>query len=578
MWTLIFALTGCDRATLEADPPALCEAIVEDGEGFFEHPFPHDNRLVDGRASYADFPQRDVSLVNNVVEVAERSFGWSGYGTLYVPFDAPIDTDRLPDLAGSLGPDSPVQLVPVDPAEGSAVPVHVRWFDAPTSLLPANTLAVRPAWGRGMRPGVAYELRLSPTIGCTSPDSDGVTIPLTIAPNTDLLRDMVTVARAELADASRLGDEFTAITPPFEGTLAFRGRLTIPRWQQGTVPYATEGGDIALDASGLPIVDGYDEVDVAFVHPNKEPPAGGWPVLIHLNGTGGSYVLTYLFGGTLAQGDIAAIGIDLPLHGERGVGPAFEAVVNLDNPLASVMSLLQGAADQVWLADRIASGVAIDTPLGPVPLDPTRIGFQGHSQGGIHGALAAAHWDGKVKAAMFSGTGGGTFQGALFNESTGIDVAGLVGLLFDFVEGETLDDFHPLASLIQHAADQADPLNTAPFWFAEAGLQDRPLPAALVTLGTADPFTPPLTTQAMAHAAGVPVAFGDYRIPADQVFPPVIDSIPVEEPNAMGFDGSAVTGGIVQYVDGDHGVGLDDVSRWTAFFETALLEDAPMIR
>ena len=568
---IIAVVLGCSPADVappipSSSVPVTCPQVVQ-GKGFYGRPFPDDARLVDGRASYEGFPRREVALVDNVLDVAERHAGWSPYSTLYVPFDAPLDVDALPDLASSIADDSSVRLAPE--GGGPAVPLHVRVFSEPTSLLPANTLAVRPAWGRGMRPGGRYILTIASEVGCSGDAS--VRIPITTAPVVDPLRDMVTVARARLPSGNALGTDWIEIGSQATGVRTYVGILSIPRWQSGEVPYATEGGDIALDNEGMPLIDGFDEVPVAFVHPDGLPPPDGFPVVVHLNGTGGSFDLAFVFGERLAQRGIATVGIDLPLHGVRGAGPAFEQVVNIDNPLASLMTLLQGAADQVWLVDLLArEGARIETPGGPVLLDRDQIGFQGHSQGGIHGALAAAHFDGNAAAVMLSGAGGGTFQGALFNESS-VDVSALVGLVFQFVEGEELDDFHPLASVIQHAADPADPLHTAPYWFAEGGVQTNPLSAVLVTLGTDDTFTPALTTQAMAHAGGMPVVRGSFRIPADEVFPPQVDTLPVAD-NVMAFDGTPVTAGVVQYPGGDHFVGLDDVERWVTFFETALVD------
>lgn len=571
MSTSLWMLVACGPAPEVVDDPDpivdACEGpVVQNGEGFFERPFPHDDRLVEGRASYADFPQRAVTLVDDVATVAERATGWSPYGTMYVPFDGPLDVAGLPDLTGSLEPGSAVRLVPTE--GGPPVPVHVRVFDRATSLLPANTLAVRPAWGRGLLPGVRYELQLSADVGCTSADAPGVVVPITAASPNDLLHDMVQVAREQLPMGGVFGADWLEQPAFYPGTREFAGRIAVPRWQDGTVPHATEGGDIRVDADGRPVIDGFDDVRVALVHPDSPPPAEGWPVVVVLDGTGSSFASTFFYGGLLAQQGIAAVGIDLPLHGERGVGPEFEAVVNLGNPLASVMNLLQGAADQVWLVDLLAreGGVAAG-----VPIDPDRLGYFGHSQGGIHGGLAVGHFDGKVKVAMLSGTGGGTFQGALFNQSS-VNVTSIVSLIFGFEDGEVLDDFHPLATLIQQAADPADPIHTARFWFAEPGLQDHPLPAVFVTLGESDTFTPPLTTQAMAHAASIPIASGSFRIPADGLFPPPVDTLPIRASNAVGFDGTPVTAALVQY-DGGHFVGLEDVDRWRTLFVSALVED-----
>ena len=315
---------------------------------------------------------------------------------------------------------------------------------------------------------------------------------------------------------------------------------------------------------------------MAVVLPIGDAPADGWPVVIQLNGTGGSFTLTHGFGGLLAEEGLATVGIDLPLHGARGNGSPIESVVDLTNALSSVNGLVQGAADQVWLVELLSrEGITVQTPAGPVALNPDRIGYLGHSQGGIHGALAAAHFDGRVKAAMLSGTGGGVFWGSLLNEKV-VDVVGLVKSLFGFVEGEVFDDFHPVGAALQHAADPGDPLHTAPFWFAKPGLQSQPLPAVYVTMGREDRATAPFTTQAMVHAAQIPIIRGQFRIPADEVAPPQEDSFPASA-NTVGFDGEPVTAGLVQYRDGGHGAGLDDWDRVAEFLRSALVDGQAVI-
>lgn len=66
------------------------------------------------------------------------------------------------------------------------------------------------------------------------------------------------------------------------------------------------------------------------------------------------------------------------------------------------------------------------------------------------------------------------------------------------------------------------------------------MPALLLTLGTDDVFTPALTTQAMAQAAGLPVGgIPHVRIPADRAVPPSVEALPISG-NVRMVDGRAV--------------------------------------
>ncbi|MBX2800830.1 MAG: hypothetical protein KTR31_24325 [Myxococcales bacterium] len=576
-------LVGCS-GTAEDVGPVCSGAVLRDGDTTFSRPFPSDDLRVDGRPSYAGFPRSELPLVQSFLSAAERHTGWSPYGTLYLPLQGPVDTELLPaSRADSIEADSLLQLV--DVTEGSPtfeqpLPIGWRMFEDLTSMLLPHTLAVRPMWGRGLRPDTTYELRVDPRVACgpgRTPTDDrfGVIVRITTGSPTDLLGDMVSVARGQLPASLQIGGGFAPVEIEVEGGTPYVGSIQIPRWQEGDKPYTSEGGDVRFE-DGLPVIDGFDEVPIALVVPDGTPPAQGWSAVLFMDGTGSTHenLLDSGIGAALAEAGMVSLSIDLPLHGARGVGQdPTTTFVNINNPIASVMSSLQGAADQVYLADLLSRpGASLTTPDGPVPIRADRVGYLGHSQGGITGALAAGYFDGSVQAMMLSGTGGGVLRGALLNQA-GVDVRGLLATLFGFVDGEELDDYHPIGTVIQHAADHTDPLHVAPHWFAEAGTQSAPLPAVFLSQGLDDDLTPPVTTQAMAHAGGVAIA-GEvaYEIAADRVFPPDTAAYPISG-NAVAFDGADVTAGLVQYPRGGHFVAFrTDFDRVAAFLASALLD------
>jgi enamine deaminase RidA (YjgF/YER057c/UK114 family) len=241
-------------------------------------------------------------------------------------------------------------------------------------------------------------------------------------------------------------------------------KLTLPVFQDGERPYLGEGGAVHL-VDGLPQAVGTEPVCVALALPSEATPAAGWPLILYAHGTGGSFRTgASTYGSAAAQGGVAVLGIDQPMHGSRrgdsqaDPGPLF---YNYGNPKAAKGNLVQGAADNFALV-RFAK--AFDDTLGSagqVSFDASRIVFMGHSQGATTGPLFLPYEDDLI-GAVLTGAGGSLVEG-LLGKKKPYDAS--VGVRLGLQEVE-IDAWHPVLALIEHYFDATEPALYAPLAFA----------------------------------------------------------------------------------------------------------------
>ena len=155
-----------------------------------------------------------------------------------------------------------------------------------------------------------------------------------------------------------------ATTSPCDGTLCtspvafwqIHGRVSIPNYQQGTLPYEypADGGAIAYNGSGAPIQQGVLEVCLALTVPKSAMPVAGWPLVVHAHGTGGNFRAAIDDGiaEQLATASVpmATLTVDGVGSGERRGTSTRDAdglVFNVVNPRAARDNHLQGAVDVI---------------------------------------------------------------------------------------------------------------------------------------------------------------------------------------------------------------------------------------
>jgi hypothetical protein len=301
----------------------------------------------------------------------------------------------------------------------------------------------------------------------------------------------------------------------------YHALVTLPVFQRGTAPYLTpaDGGDIELVASPR-----QEAVCMALTVPKAAMPSEGWPLVVFAHGTGGSFrshirpevagALSNVSTPGGATVRFAVLGIDQVQHGPRRGGSTESPdnlFFNFGNPLSARGNPLQGASDQLVLGELLATldVAAAETGGDAIRIDPARLVFFGHSQGGTEGSLALPFTD-RYQAAVLSGNGASLMH-ALLTKTKPVNIAALlpVALGGDADANGQLagGDMHPVLSLLQHHMDAADPLSFARS-IGKAPLTGTGTPL-FQTYGLGDTYSPPITLATFAVAGGLVQAAAD---------------------------------------------------------------------
>ncbi|MCB9744243.1 MAG: hypothetical protein H6741_03565 [Alphaproteobacteria bacterium] len=599
---------------------------VGDGDGFFASPWPSSARSnALGGPDLSGFPKSDeLDLLGKYVELgAEAVDGASTVAPIYLAFDGPIDTSLLPDAATSVTEHATVFLVNIDPdSPGWGERVPLRWdFQAEASAYQSdNLLAVAPLVGTPLKPRTLYAAVVTTELAQRHPSMEEVFDPehpdyasawepLRLA----LFEQGVRVEEVAVATVFRTGDptaDLRAISRQIRDHLGhqvldqeldwiganaymdvYEGKVFLPVWQHGDPPYASEGGGFERGPDGEILMARWERVTFSLAVPKLDDmPPGGWPIALYAHGTGGDHLSccdpgqTDNGGTMLTREGIAVLGVSQPLHGDRAT-PGTNAELhtfNFLNPASGRSTFRQGAADSIYLAQVLASGLhTFQVEGGPdVILNPEHFVYMGHSQGGITGALALPFVGDVIDGAVLSGAGGGLSLTLVYREQGGLDIEALMRELLEFDDDEDLDPLHPTVALIQTLTDVTDPLNYSRGWFKERGPLGLPPISVLMTEGLEDQHTPPLTTEALAASAGLPVLEPAAVISEDFIAQGLSQAVPLPaSDNLVGWDGTPVTGGLQQYPGWDHFVVFDnrDAAEQYRRFLHSVVTDTPII-
>ena len=320
------------------------------------------------------------------------------------------------------------------------------------------------------------------------------------------------------------------------------GKIEVPIFQSGTAPYLTQadGGDIMLDGTGAPVFVRTEKICFGLTIPkNAAMPTGGWPVLLHTYGTGGSFTDAVTGGlaadvssGSDVTAPAATFTFELPQHGARRNGNTqapSNLFFNFANPGAARGNVLQGAADIASVMHFLTMG-SIDMMHSPtstaISFDPTKIVLFAHSQGSTHAALEVPY-DNNFAAVVFSGLGGDLVQ-SLLHKTNPVNIAEVFPFAVLDPDGQGKlagGEYHPLLGLFQSYFETADPVNFA------RRIQREPIAmwpgtSVFMTYGKGDTYSPEETMQAYAEAANfsvvtpVIVNFGGLT----QVAPPLMSN------------------------------------------------------
>ncbi|TNF32411.1 MAG: hypothetical protein EP329_10305 [Deltaproteobacteria bacterium] len=607
---------GVDYGTTSGGVVARYEP---DGAGFTRTPWPSDRyRRADGTIDLSLMPNpNDSSFISGYLGYGSEAVdGYSRNGAVYFELSGLLDPDALPSDEETLtDPRALVQLVDVTdgPTWGQRVPLVLQQTDgAADPYYVGPTLAMRPVYGFPLADAHTYCAVLTRALV----DADGRYLERTPAfedalagdPTLAPLRawlDTSPIGRVDVAaatcfttqDATREMRRIQSYldvmdtTPLFEvefaGKTQYYSQITAkyaaPNFQQGTKPYTDEGGDVAFDENGDPVMAALETIRVRILIPRSfSMPDGGWPVVLYSHGTGGDWqsCLDATEGDVLKDG-LAMICIDQPLHGIRGVGDDANYLnsFNFLNPQSGRMSFRQAAADTIWLSHMVTEGrFDLDSNNDgwgkAFRLDPNKILFFGHSHGGLAGVIAFGT-DPRLAGGVLSGASGVLIETILLRKDP-IDIASLLAAVLG-LDVSQLDTFHPILTVAQTLVDVTDPINYAPYWMAP--VTGGRAKHVFMTEGTQDEASPSVGADAVAAAAGIPLITPVEQLSrAHELRGLASVTMPVAG-NLTTATGEVLTGGLKQYAGGDHFVAFTTAVRpvWRQFLRGFRSLDVPVI-
>jgi hypothetical protein len=239
---------------------------------------------------------------------------------------------------------------------------------------------------------------------------------------------------------------------------------------------------------------------------------------------------------------MAVLGFDEVQHGPRRGGSTASPNVlffNFMNPAASRGNPLQGAADVISMG-RFAATIVVPTSAtggAVVTADSNHILYFGHSQGAMHGSLGLPHTS-RYLATVLSGNGA-SIAHALLSKTAPENIAAALPFALggDFQSDGKLfgEENHPVLTLLDQWIGPADPLNFARS-IARNPIAPQKPKSVFQPYGLGDTYSPPVTMQMYAVAAGLPVAAHDPSVATP-------DSIGGATEQAVPLSGNFATGG-----------------------------------
>lgn len=402
---------------------------------FFDHPWPSDLRLENGKVKLSNFPNpRWSGNIASYIQYMDGVLdGFSPAAAGFVRFSGGVEVARFPQPEDTLNSDSSVQLIDIDPASpeyGQRHPVSLRFRAQSGVYYQSNTLAFMPSPGFPLRGHTRYAFVVTDALRDVNSapilKSQDLAEALGEAPASDAASEAAKAAlEPAVVEIEKAGVDrkkiihlavFTTNDPTGE-LFAVRDHLRAntpapdvipeswhivgstdesaeyigmygptPNYQKGKLPYLNprDGGDFNF-VGGVPtVVDTYD-LRFSLTIPTSADcpiPKNGYPIALYAHGTGGNF-RSYVHDGTawsLAKKCIASMGIDQIFHGRRPGAPLPDdengeslRFFNVDNVLAARTSNRQSALDEVQRA-RLFTEKKIQIPAG-ISVWGTPVGF-----------------------------------------------------------------------------------------------------------------------------------------------------------------------------------------------------------
>lgn len=357
--SLLILLAGC-KQTVEM------KIDLDNPDNFYTNGFPTDLRTTEeGYIDLSLFPRTSHKLTQlYVAETEARIKGFTTSMPIYLPFSGPLDVKQLPnDDQAYLSPDSPIQLIDVDPLSedyGRRFPLKVSMTWQEDSYRPKNLLQILPTLGINLKENNTYALIVTNAIPVKenyilkqnpvlqkllSKETIGGEVTYkalrVFAPLRDWLyasdyqTDEIIAATvwttgeptAQLFKAAEQISQWPAPTAQniklleeFDDYCVVQGHLNVPGFQQGTTPYAypNYGGDIAWHDNGAPKVQYHRNTPFVVTIPKQPMPEQGYPLMMYNHGTGGDAVQVYTRGKEDPQGNLDIGGGPARIAASRG--------------------------------------------------------------------------------------------------------------------------------------------------------------------------------------------------------------------------------------------------------------------
>ncbi len=422
-----------------------------------------------------------------------------------------------PAVSDSMAADAAIFLMDLD--SGQRLPIRVDYtadggpFGAPNllSLLPVQGIPLRPlaqyaAVVRRNLPNTAAGQPLGVSAQLAQLLSGAAPAGLSASAFQSYQRALTVLRAAGIPDADIAGlavfttDDPTATLNKFRADLRSRPlpqpdspfvahevfddycvyQATIPMldYQQGTPPYATSGGNWAVDADGNPVAPHPMECNLYVTVPRTPMPAAGYPTAVFVRTGGGGNRPLVDRGPQLAPNDppitpgsgpalyfamagFAGVSVDGPLGGLRNPWNADEQylIFNVQNA-AALRDNVRESALELTLLPSILSAITIDTSACPgaaatTRFDTTQLGLMGHSTGSVIATLALAG-EPAYRVGILSGAGGSWIENIMYKLEPE-DVKPLAEILLGYSDiNRELTENDPALSLVQWAAESAD--------------------------------------------------------------------------------------------------------------------------
>jgi hypothetical protein len=339
------------------------------------------------------------------------------------------------------------------------------------------------------------------------------------------------------------------MTDSFPEYCVYASTVRMPDYQQGTPPYSETGGGWSYDSAGHLVLDHEEEANVVVTVPRRAMPTAGFPTGVFVRtGGGGDRPLVDrgvqavnhgppIEPGTgpalyFARAGFAGAQVDGPHGGLRNITHGDEQVLmfNITNPIAMRDNIRESALELILFAHMLArfdvdastcAGVTTPSGTGHIIFDTGTLALMGHSMGATIAPLVLAHEE-RFRAGVLSGAGGSWIENVMFKLSP-FEVRPFAELIVRYNgSGRHLTEFDPVLSLLQWAAEPADP----PVY--DRYIIHEPLAGAprsvLMFQGIVDTYIMPTIADATSLSLGIDLADPERDISTDpriSMFPPV---------------------------------------------------------